>query len=184
VLPPRQWQNRIVGHGEEAADQLLANPRNWRIHPKAQQDALKGVLSQIGWVQDVIVNQRTGFVVDGHARVALAISAGEKVPVVYVDLSEEEEAAILATIDPLSAMAGRDEAIFADLVGGMDEAFKALVDATAVGIPGANQVDGMDESGELRDQFQVIVNCETEIRQAQLLQSLASDGWQCRALIS
>ena len=33
------WRNRIVGHGEEAPDQLLANPKNWRIHPKAQQDA-------------------------------------------------------------------------------------------------------------------------------------------------
>ena len=41
-----------------------------------------------------------GFVVDGHARVALAISAGERVPVVYVDLSEKEEALILATLDP------------------------------------------------------------------------------------
>ena len=27
------WRNRIVGTGEEAPDQLLANPANWRIHP-------------------------------------------------------------------------------------------------------------------------------------------------------
>jgi len=143
VLAPRQWQNRIVGHGEEAADQLLANPRNWRIHPKAQQDALKGVLAQIGWVQDVIVNQRTGFVVDGHARVALAISAGERVPVVYVDLDEQEEAAILATLDPLSAMAGKDDEIFAGLVAGMDEAYKALVMATEV--KGFSETEGLTD---------------------------------------
>jgi hypothetical protein len=55
---PRKWRNRIVGHGEEDPEQLLANPKNWRIHPKAQQDALAGVLAQVGWVQDVIVNQR------------------------------------------------------------------------------------------------------------------------------
>jgi hypothetical protein len=36
------WKSRIVGEGVEAAGQLLANPRNWRIHPKAQQDALAG----------------------------------------------------------------------------------------------------------------------------------------------
>jgi hypothetical protein len=58
-------------------DQLLANPRNWRIHPKAQQEALAAVLDQVGWVQDIIVNQRTGHVVDGHARIALAISKQE-----------------------------------------------------------------------------------------------------------
>ena len=104
------WQNRIVGHGEEAPDQLLANPANWRIHPKGQQDALAGVLNEVGWVQDIIVNRRSGHVVDGHLRVSLAISRNEKsVPVVYVDLDEREEALVLATIDPLSAMAATDK---------------------------------------------------------------------------
>ena len=91
--PERRWKNRIVGHGEVDSEQLLANPKNWRIHPKNQRDALVGVLSEIGWVQDVIVNKQTGFVVVGHARVALAIKAGERVPVVYVDLTEKEEGA-------------------------------------------------------------------------------------------
>ena len=31
------WRNRIVGEGVEAPDQLLANPQNWRTHPKFQQ---------------------------------------------------------------------------------------------------------------------------------------------------
>lgn len=115
------WRNRIVGHGEEAPDQLLANPRNWRIHPKAQQKALEGVLNEVGWVQDIIVNQRTGFVIDGHARVAIAISRNEAtVPVVYVDLDEREEGIILATLDPLSAMAGTDKGLLESLVGSLE----------------------------------------------------------------
>ena len=61
-----------MGSGEEAPDQLLANPSNWRVHPKAQQQALAGILGQVGWVQQVLVNRRTGHVVDGHLRVALA----------------------------------------------------------------------------------------------------------------
>ncbi len=32
--PTAPWRNRITGSGEEAPDQLLANPANWRIHPK------------------------------------------------------------------------------------------------------------------------------------------------------
>lgn len=108
VVP--KWKNRIVAHGEEAPDQLLANPSNWRIHPKAQQDALGGVLAEVGIVDTVLVNQRTGFVVDGHLRVAMAISAGQKtIPVTYVDLSEEEEALILATLDPIGALAVADK---------------------------------------------------------------------------
>jgi len=69
------WRNRITGSGEEAPDQLLANPANWRIHPKAQQEALAGALDQVGWVQQVLVNRRSGFVADGHAKVALALAS-------------------------------------------------------------------------------------------------------------
>jgi hypothetical protein len=111
------FRNRIVGHGEEAPDQLLANPANWRIHPKAQQDALAGVLEEVGWVQNVIVNQRTGFLLDGHLRVQVALRDGvEKIPVTYVELSPTEEALILATFDPLAAMAGTDQEKLAELL--------------------------------------------------------------------
>lgn len=103
------YVNRIVGHGEEAPDQLAANPRNWRIHPRQQEQVLAGVLEEVGWVAEIVVNQRTGFVIDGHLRVAHAISQREPlVPVTYVDLSEDEEAVILATFDPLSALAATD----------------------------------------------------------------------------
>ena len=109
-----------MGHGEEQPDQLLANPQNWRVHPKAQQEALAGVLDQVGWVQDVIVNRRTSHVVDGHLRVALAISRQEAtVPVVYVDLAEEEERLVLASLDPLAAMAGADKEVLAGLLAGL-----------------------------------------------------------------
>src|SRR5476649_2556080 len=60
------WKNRIVGYGEEPPDQLLANEKNWRIHPKIQQDALQGALSKVGIVQNVIVTRRSGKMIDGH----------------------------------------------------------------------------------------------------------------------
>lgn len=103
------WRNRIVGYGDEDPEQLLANPANYRIHPKAQQDALRDVLNDVGIVDDVIVNRSTGFLVDGHLRVTLALREGQSfVPVKYVELTEEEEAKILLTFDPLSAMAAID----------------------------------------------------------------------------
>lgn len=118
--PPQTgpWDNRIVGYGEEAPDQLLANPANWRIHPKAQQDALGAVLDRVGIVAGVTVNRRTGFMVDGHLRVELALSRGEPmVPVTYVDLSPEEEALVLASLDPLGSMAGTDSEKLQELLG-------------------------------------------------------------------
>ena len=102
------WQNRIIGHEWVDPDQLLANPLNFRIHPKFQQDALEGILDTIGWIDEIKVNQRTQFVLDGHLRVALAITRGEQVPVKYVDLSEDEERLALAEFDYISAQAGTD----------------------------------------------------------------------------
>ena len=94
------WRNRIVGHADVPPDELVPNPRNWRTHPADQQGALTGALTEVGWVAEVLVNRTTGHVVDGHARIEEAISRGEpSVPVLYVDLSPDEEALVLATLD-------------------------------------------------------------------------------------
>lgn len=129
------FKNRIIGEGIEKPEDLLANPSNWRLHPQFQQDALKGVLNEVGWVQRVIVNQRTGYVVDGHARVAVAMREGAtEVPVLYVDLSEDEEKLILASLDPIGGLAGTDDAQLRALlneVSAEDEALQALLDQLA-----------------------------------------------------
>lgn len=131
-----QWRNRIVGSGEKPASDFLANPDNWRIHPKPQQDALSGVLSEVGWVQQVVENVRTGNLIDGHLRVSLALSQGDETPVPYVqvDLSEEEERLVLATLDPLSTMAVTDTAKLDELlreVATGDAALQAMLDQLA-----------------------------------------------------
>jgi DNA modification methylase len=148
TTPTAPWRSRIVGSGEEAPDQLLANPANWRVHPKAQQDALAGALDQVGWVQQILVNQRSGFVVDGHARVALALTRGEPtVPVLYVDLDPDEEALVLATLDPIGAMAGRDDEKLRDLLAGItvdDAGLLALLGDLAGNDPKAGLTDPDD----------------------------------------
>src|SRR5688500_6761108 len=86
------WRNRIVGHADVAPADLVPNPANWRGHPPEQQRALAGALAEVGWVAEVLVNQTTGHVVDGHLRIELALARKEpSVPVTYVELSETEE---------------------------------------------------------------------------------------------
>lgn len=105
-----QVQNRIVGHGDVAPGQLLANPLNFRRHPGHQLDALRGSLKELGWIKGVLVNKRTGYVVDGHARVEEALRQGlATVPVTYIDLTPEEERLALAVLDPITEMAVRDQ---------------------------------------------------------------------------
>jgi hypothetical protein len=113
----QELQSRIVGDGVESPEQMLANPRNWRIHPKSQQDSVEKALDDVGWVKRVIVNRTTGCVVDGHLRVALSISRGaEEIPVTYVELTEDEERAVLATFDPIADLAEKDDDLFEELV--------------------------------------------------------------------
>lgn len=154
-MPNTQWSSRIVGEGEEAPDQLLANPRNWRRHPGKQQSALSGVLGELGWIQRVIVNRRTGYLVDGHARVGVAMQAGQKtIPVLYVDLTEAEEALALATLDPISAMATADAATLKDLLAEVSTGEAAVMEmlaelAEAAGIFDQAGTDGLTDADEI-----------------------------------
>src|SRR5439155_14160217 len=135
ALKSAPWQNRIVRHADVAPADLVPNPRNWRTHPDEQQRALGGGLSEVGWVAEVLVNQTTGHVVDGHLRIELALARKEPtVPVTYVALSEDEERIVLATLDPLAAMADAETDALAKLLAGLqpaDEALRELLDDLA-----------------------------------------------------
>ena len=162
---PDPWRSRITGHGEADPAALTRNPRNWRTHPRPQLDALAGVLTEVGWVQDVILNRTTGHVVDGHARIDLALSRKEpSVPVVYVDLTPEEEGKVLATLDPIGAMAGADKDALGRLLDGVrtdDAALRATLRDLAEehgleyggdGLPGGQEAPEpeLDRAEELR----------------------------------
>ena len=148
-----QWRNRIVGNGEQPAISFMANPLNWRVHPKAQRDALTGILEDVGWVQQVIVNKTTGNVVDGHARIEEALKLGDDTPVPFieVELSEEEEQKILLTLDPISAMAVADKENLDALLQDVSTTSEAMQSMLA-DLAKANGLDyGTEIGGSLED---------------------------------
>lgn len=103
------WRNRITRYADVPPDQLLANPKNWRIHPRHQQDALAGIIDEVGFVDPVLVQDGTDTVIDGHLRVSLALRDGvPTIPVAYVDLDDDESDLVLATFDPITALANAD----------------------------------------------------------------------------
>jgi DNA modification methylase len=129
------WRNRIVGTDVIDPGALVPNPKNYRRHPNRQVSALEGSLDEIGWIAPVTVNRTTGKMLDGHARVELALRQGvSQVPVQYVDLDEHEEALALATLDPIGAMATHDvealDALLQEVNTGSD-ALQALLDEMA-----------------------------------------------------
>jgi len=135
VMRTQEWRNRIVRYADVPPDQLLANPANYRRHPKPQQDALSGVITEVGYLDPVLVQDGTDMVIDGHLRVELAIRANQPtIRVAYTDLSDDEAALILATHDPLTAMAYHDQEALDALLAAVatdDEAVRELLESLA-----------------------------------------------------
>jgi hypothetical protein len=124
-----QWRSRIVGSGEVKPDDLVANPFNWRIHPKYQRAAVEESLTTLGWIQQPIVNRLTGHVIDGHLRVQAAIARNEpSIPVLFVELTEEEERQAIASLDPLSSLAVNDAELMRAALEGLDPGTPVLTE--------------------------------------------------------
>ncbi len=91
----------------------------------------------------------TGHVVDGHARIEEALARGEpSVPVLYVELGPEEEALVLATFDPIGAMAERDSAKLEALLAGIsvdDDGLGRILTEIAPPRRGLTDPDGLPE---------------------------------------
>ena len=171
------WKNRIVGHGVERPDQLLAHPLNWRGHPVEQQNVVEEILERVGWVQRIIVNRRTGHVVDGHLRVDLAMRREEEeVPVTYIDVDEDEETLILTALDPSSAMAFTDHEKLSELVASMPEDLREL---TAVLREDHKRVKVV--TFDASDSYRVVIECQSSSDQEALLIRLSNEGYTCRA---
>src|SRR5262245_24028873 len=98
-------RDRIIDLRRVPAKELRENPRNWRRHPDAQGRALAAMLERIGHAGALVARETSDGLelIDGHLRRDLA--GDEPVPVLVLDVDEEEAAVLLATLDPLGDMA-------------------------------------------------------------------------------
>jgi ParB-like chromosome segregation protein Spo0J len=108
MAEPLFWQNRIVESGAASPQELAKgmHPLNWRGHPENQREALEEALDSLGILQPVLFNRQSGRVIDGHLRIELAVLKGQPlIPVNYVELTDDEEALALATLDAITEQA-------------------------------------------------------------------------------
>lgn len=99
-------RNRIRELRQVRAGDLLPNPKNWRTHPQAQQDALKGILAEIGYADALLARELDDgslMLVDGHLRAET--TPDQEVPVLVLDIDEAEAGKLLLSLDPLAALA-------------------------------------------------------------------------------
>ncbi len=124
-------RDRIKELRRVRAGELHPHPSNFRRHPPAQRGALQAALREVGWADALVARELPGGglqILDGHLRADL--DPEQTVPVLVLDVTEEEGDKILATLDPLAAMAEADNKTLGDLLAGIkadDPAFASLM---------------------------------------------------------
>jgi ParB-like chromosome segregation protein Spo0J len=101
-----QIRDRIKELRRVKASRLRPHPNNWRTHPKGQQDALRGLLAEVGYADALLARELpdgTLELIDGHLRAETTPEM--EVPVLILDLDDREAAKLLALHDPLAALA-------------------------------------------------------------------------------
>ena len=146
------YKDRIVELRRVRAGDLAPAPLNWRKHPKAQQDAMKGILDEIGYADAVLAREtpRGLELIDGHLRTGL--NDEQVLPVLILDLNDEEATKMLLTLDPLAAMAETDDGALAALLADVtfsDEAITAMLDSLGHGYEPLT----IDDAPELGPEF-------------------------------
>ena len=182
-------RDRIIDFRRVRASQLRPHPKNWRTHPAAQQDALRGILAEIGYAGALLARELpdgTLELIDGHLRAETTPDA--EVPVLVLDLDDREAAKLLALHDPLAEMAEANQKVLAELLAQVEtesDAVQALFDemlgesATA-----PEETDVEAESGlDVPETFQVVVECRDEAQQQEVFERLTGEGYACRLLM-
>jgi hypothetical protein len=128
-------RNRIKELREVKASDLIANPKNWRRHPKAQAEALRGLLGEIGYADALLARELADgrlMLIDGHLRAE--ITPNMMLPVLVLDLTDVEADKLLLTLDPLAGLAQTDSERIKELLATVEtdsEAVGALLEIIA-----------------------------------------------------
>jgi ParB-like chromosome segregation protein Spo0J len=185
-------RDRIKELRRVRAGDLRPNARNWRTHSDRQRDALRGLLAEIGYASALVARELADGsleLIDGHLRAETTPDA--EVPVLIVDVDEREAAKLLATLDPLAGMAGKDEDLLAGLLRDVETdsaAVRAMLDevGAAMGAAVVPRVSAAANSSPVESLvpavFQVVVECRDEDQQREVYERMHGEGFSCRVV--
>lgn len=173
----------------------------WDANPRDNAEAIDAVAASIkrfGFASPIIARRADGEIIAGHTRWAAAKKLRfDRIPVRYLDL-DPADAHLLALADNklgeiaewsvglgdvLRQLRDEDQEGVAEIGWSRGE-LRKLLDGIGRGRGGDDEEAG-DQSDLLEGgRFQVLVDCEGEQHQAELLERLTGEGLQCRALMS
>jgi hypothetical protein len=173
---------------------LVPHPLNWRTHPEGQQNALRGVLAEVG-LADVVKGYELPDgrvqVIDGHLRAE--VLPDQDIPVLILDVTADEANRLLATFDAVGDLAGVNAENLELLLGEVrfqNAAVTAMLEDLAKSAPpvdagGHGEGGGGGEEEPPAARWGVLVDCAGEPEQVRLIGLLVANGYEgkFRALV-
>jgi hypothetical protein len=182
-----QIRDRIKELRRVRATDLRPNPRNWRLHPPAQQDALRGLLAEVGYAGALLARELddgTLMLIDGHLRAETTPDA--VVPVLVLDVDETEADKILLTHDPIASMATVSQENLQQLLAEVQTesaAVRSMLDTLTSPAPGyAGGSSATTPEITIHESYQVVVECHDEAEQKSVYERMRAEGYRCRVL--
>lgn len=121
---------------------------------------MRGLLAEVGFAGAVLARELPDGslqLIDGHLRAETVV--GSDIPVLVLDVTEEEADKILATYDPIGAMAGRDQVMLDELLRGIESesaALQSMLDSMSTSIP---EVDPPEDFPEFNESIETEHEC-------------------------
>jgi hypothetical protein len=182
-----QIRDRIKELRRVRATDLRPNPRNWRLHPPEQQDALRGLLAEVGYAGALLARELddgTLMLIDGHLRAETTPDA--VVPVLILDVDETEADKILLTHDPIASMATVSAENLQELLAEVQTESAAVRSMLDTLTPTAPDFAGGSTAAQTEftvpESYQVVVECRDEADQESIYERMRAEGYRCRVL--
>lgn len=166
--------------------ELKYAPYNPRHMSDDMFNKLKNSLTVFGYVEPLVWNRRTGHVVGGNQRLKALKELGvEEVDVVVVDLPLEQEKALNLALNKIvgdwnlpklkELLLELSETLDSLEITGFDEEEIEKL----IGIDPVEETERV--LGEMEHKYYILVECDTEEEQKQLIERFIAEGLRCRA---
>lgn len=171
---------------------LREHPRNPR---QGNVDEIRRSIEVNGWYGAIVVQRSTRYILAGNHRYRAASDLGlPAVPVLWLDVDDPVALRVLLADNRTSDLATQEEECLRTLLAEILESTGSLAGTgyepvdldKLLGEVAAEESSpiGADQSDELRDRFQILIDCATEAEQRDLLERLGAEGYSCRALVA
>jgi len=184
----------VVKYQRVKLTELHEDPANARMHPDENLADIRASLKEFGQVEPLVV-AKSGKVIGGNGRLKVMRELGwEECDVAYTDFSDMKTTALGIALNRAGERAEWDKDTLETILKGLEvdeaEMQRSLEELQREISASEDQEDidiedhesGEDQSGDLVDKHCVLIHCDDEQHQLELLERFQQEGLTCRSL--